>query len=101
MVALSLLSIGNRKFGERQVEFVVFPKISADQRRIACSRVRAGEVNPQISTTRNQFLAIFQIDLHFHVAELAEVIVAAFLVARPSRNTSLADWSIRCPVTTR
>ena len=88
MVAVGLVGVGSGKFGEGCVEFFTFAEIAADLRCVAGAGVCAGQ-GPAADFEVLQPVAaghVVQIDFHFHVAELAKIIAAAFFVASPTEE---------------
>ena len=88
VVALRLVGVGSCKFREGYVKFFASSEIAADFGCIASASVSARQ-SPAADFDVLEPIApghILQVDFHFHVAELAEIIAAAFCVVSPSEE---------------
>src|SRR4029077_10051542 len=88
VVTLCLVGIRDREFLDCNVERIVFSQVASDSRGISRPRVRARQ-RPSTNVDVLDpilLLHIFQLDGHFHVAKLAEIIVAALVIARPAKK---------------
>src|ERR1700683_3220536 len=88
MVALRLIGIGQGKLLDRSIERCAFTEITGDLRRVSGSSVRPGQCPSADLDIFDPVLPghLSYINLHAHVPKLTEVVVAAFIVARPTEK---------------